>query len=96
MSGGLKLSSAIDWVNEVKERLCVMAELVEIKEGKAKQAMKKQNDNKAKHREFDVGSLVCGKNTRFRGQAGRCVHYFEGSIAIEAADIQLETHTLSY
>ena len=62
MSGDLKLSSAIDWVNEVKERLCVMAELVEVKEGKAKQAMKKQ------YREFDVGSLVLARTPDLEGK----------------------------
>ena len=71
MSGDLKQASATDWVNEVKERLSVMAELVEAKEGKAKQTMKEQYDKHAKHREFEVGALVLAR--RHRGQAGRCV-----------------------
>jgi hypothetical protein len=68
VSGDLEQMSATEWVNEVKERLCAMAELVKAKESKAKQNMKKQYDKQAKQREFALGTLVLARTPDLEGK----------------------------
>ena len=47
LSGDLPHSSAVEWVDQLREKLCVMAEAVKEKEGLAKESMKRQYDKHA-------------------------------------------------
>ena len=48
----------MDWINELREKLCVISEIAGENDRKGKAAMKKQYDQKAKPREFDAMVLV--------------------------------------
>ena len=64
----LRQRDAVEWVNEMKERLRVMEELVQKKETKAKAEMKKGYDKHAVVREFSMGLLVLVRTPDLQGK----------------------------
>ena len=68
VSGDLRQTNAVEWVNEVREKMSMMKELMDVKEAKAKQAMKKGYDKKATNRAFEEGSLVLVRTPDLEGK----------------------------
>lgn len=68
LSGDIPQSNAVEWVDQLRERLSVMAEAVRRKEGVAKEKMKKQYDKQAVCREFSVGTLVLVRTPDLHGK----------------------------
>ena len=59
-----------DWLVNVKARMCDMAELVSVREGKAKQAMKFYYDRTASCKSFKVGDQVLVRKPVLHGKLG--------------------------
>ena len=68
LSGDLPHSSAVEWVDQLREKLCVIAEAVKEKEGLAKESMKRQYDKHAVDREFEVGIPVLVRTPDLQGK----------------------------
>ena len=59
----------IGFVN-VKARMCQMAELVSVREGKAKDTMKTHYDKTASHKSFELGDQVLVRKPVLHGKMG--------------------------
>ena len=68
LSGDLRQSNAVEWVNELREKMCIMKDLVDDKEARAKHAMKRSYDRKTNIREFEEGSLVLVRTPDLQGK----------------------------
>ena len=68
VAGDLRQCRAVEWVNQMKEKLKLMSELVEEKEGRAKDVMKQEYDKRAVERDFSVGTLVLVKMPDMEGK----------------------------
>ena len=70
LSGEVEEASAVDWINELREKLCVISEIAGENDRKGKAAMKKQYDQKAKPRWvvwYLSGSLIFKGNLKMCG-----------------------------
>ena len=68
LSGDLKDMSTIDWINQLRERLSDLADIVCDRESKAKAKMKAQYDKHTTLRSFDPGTLVLVRTPDLRGK----------------------------
>ena len=68
LAGDLGQVDAVEWVNQMKEKLKVMSEIVQVKERKAKEQMKKGYDKHAVERVFSVGSMVLVRTPDLEGK----------------------------
>ena len=62
--------SVSDWLVNVKARMCQMAELVSVREGKAKDTMKTHYDKTASHKSFELGDQVLVRKPVLHGKMG--------------------------
>ena len=68
LSGEVEEASAVNWINELREKLCLISEIAGENDRKGKAAMKRQYDQKAKPREFEVGGLVLVRKPDLQGK----------------------------
>ena len=68
LAGDLGQVDAVEWVNQMKEKLKVMSEIVQVKERKAKEQMKKGYDKHVVERVLSVGSMVLVRTPDLEGK----------------------------
>lgn len=68
LAGDLSQVDAVDWVNQMQQQLKSMSEIVQDKERKAKEQMKKGYDKHAVERVFSVGAMVLVRTPDLEGK----------------------------